>query len=100
MVMFAGRTVEVGDIDTVLDQPRHPYTRALIEAYTTGKGEASAAGVVPAGQAADQGCPYRWRCGQATEACAAPLPRLDPMEVRVGSTCILDDLASEQWSAA
>jgi peptide/nickel transport system ATP-binding protein len=30
-VMYAGRIVEIGGIDDVLDRPRHPYTRGLLD---------------------------------------------------------------------
>jgi oligopeptide/dipeptide ABC transporter ATP-binding protein len=100
VVMFAGRVVEVGDIDTVLNRPRHPYTRALIEAYSTGRGDATAGLPLRQAEAADPGCPYRWRCRQAVEGCAAPLPVLDAAEVRVGSTCILDEQDRRRWGAA
>jgi microcin C transport system ATP-binding protein len=32
MVMQAGQVVEQGSVDTVLDQPQHPYTRTLLSA--------------------------------------------------------------------
>lgn len=32
MVMYAGQIVEWGDVDEVLDDPRHPYTRLLLSA--------------------------------------------------------------------
>lgn len=32
MVMYAGQIVEWGDVDKVLDDPRHPYTRLLLSA--------------------------------------------------------------------
>ncbi|MCX5202588.1 ABC transporter ATP-binding protein [Streptomyces sp. NBC_00237] len=31
-VMYLGRTVEAGDVDTVFDNPQHPYTKALLSA--------------------------------------------------------------------
>jgi microcin C transport system ATP-binding protein len=32
LVMKAGDVVEAGEVDQVLDQPQHPYTRALVAA--------------------------------------------------------------------
>lgn len=104
VVMFAGAIVEVGDIDSVLSRPRHPYTRSLIEAYSTGSRDDSAStaeGVVSASdRAAEQGCPYRRRCSRAIEACSGAMPVLDALSVRVGSVCLRDDEDDELWSAA
>ncbi len=98
-VMFAGRVVEVGDIDTVLDRPRHPYTRSLIEAYSTGRVDSAVIGQVPPGQATGRGCPYRCRCEQAVDECASSRRPLDPVQVRVGSACLRDDRGDELWNA-
>lgn len=96
-VMFAGRVVEVGDIDTLLDQPRHPYTRSLIEAYSTGRADPAAGGRVAAGRPTGRGCPYRLRCERAIDECADGLRPLDPVQVRVGSACLRDDRDHELW---
>ena len=37
-VMYAGRIVEEGPADAVLDHPLHPYTRGLIESLPRGVG--------------------------------------------------------------
>src|SRR3979409_1029979 len=32
MLMYFGRGVEIGEVDAIYDDPRHPYTRALLSA--------------------------------------------------------------------
>lgn len=100
VVMFAGQVVEVGDIDTVLERPRHPYTRALIEAYSTGAGDAGSGSLAKALPVADPGCRYRRRCASATAECAAAIEPLDPLAIQVGSTCIRDREEPRPWGAA
>lgn len=99
VVMFSGRVMEVGDIDSVLDKPRHPYTRTLIEAYSTGEADPATSEAVQPGHAADAGCPFRWRCAEAVADCATTQRDLDPVRVRVGSGCIRDERESELWNA-
>ncbi|MDV3219888.1 ABC transporter ATP-binding protein [Intrasporangium sp.] len=100
VVMFAGRVVEVGDIDTVLERPRHPYTRALIDAYSTGAQDAGSGNLARALPVTDPGCPYRRRCAAATADCVAPIERLDPLAIRVGSSCVRDRDEPQVWGAA
>lgn len=80
MVMYAGRVVEEGPARAVLDHPRHPYTRGLLNACTAMDpyrdlwgipGEAPAGAVPP-------GCAFHPRCTQAEQACLQAMPELAP----------------------
>ncbi len=83
-VMYAGRVIEEGRADDILDLPKHPYTRGLIACIpNVGKGEggeppplAEIPGVVPPLHLLGAGCAFRERCGSAFERCAAERPRL------------------------
>jgi peptide/nickel transport system ATP-binding protein len=79
LVMYAGRLVEVGDVDSVLTDPRHPYTAGLLSAIpaTVPKGEAlrPIPGMAPPPLARPVGCAFRDRCGFASDACA-----VEPLE--------------------
>ena len=74
-VMYAGRIVERGTVDQVLDNPRHPYTRGLIGstpmANDRGKPLRQIPGAAPPPLNRPEGCPFRPRCAHATDACMA-----------------------------
>jgi len=75
VVMYAGRIVEEGPADALLRDPKHPYTRALAEAFPTIGDPASRfapsglPGDPPDPAAVPSGCPFHPRCPVAFEAC-------------------------------
>jgi len=77
-VMYAGRIVESGPVDDVLDNPRHPYTRGLIDSVPSrnapGRPLAQIRGVMPSLLALGEGCAFRSRCDRALDACRATPP--------------------------
>lgn len=82
MVMYAGQVVEYGPVSEVLTNPRHPYTRALMQAtprldtpmlrrlpVITGR--------PPDVTARPSGCPFHPRCPLAVEKCLVENPPLE-----------------------
>ncbi|MFJ5369001.1 ABC transporter ATP-binding protein [Bosea sp. CER48] len=73
-VMYAGRIVEIGPVDAVLDAPRHPYTLGLLNssAANVAPGERlnQIDGVAPRIDARPSGCPFRPRCPRVQPVCA------------------------------
>ncbi|GMK37293.1 ABC transporter ATP-binding protein [Paenibacillus sp. CCS19] len=86
VVMYAGQIVEQADVDSLFDQPMHPYTQGLMKAIPSvhsHDGErpdrlASIAGTVPALNRLPQGCRFHPRCAYATEICRQTPPSLAP----------------------
>jgi peptide/nickel transport system ATP-binding protein len=78
-VMYAGRIVEQGAVEAVLDSPRHPYTRGLLDsvpaAAQPGRPLHPIRGMAPSASRLPAGCAFRARCDRADEACVA-LPDL------------------------
>ncbi|MGK9230477.1 ABC transporter ATP-binding protein [Inquilinus limosus] len=79
-VMYAGDIVEIGATDDVLDRPRHPYTRGLLNSVPgdTARGEKlrQIDGVAPPLSARPAGCAFHPRCDRATDICR----RVEPSE--------------------
>jgi peptide/nickel transport system ATP-binding protein len=94
MVMYAGRVVEHGRADTVFADPRHPYTRALANAFPVIGDPASRR--APAGLPGDppdpadlpSGCPLRPRCPDAVAVCAVEDVRLRPAGPDRAAACV------------
>jgi peptide/nickel transport system ATP-binding protein len=72
-VMYAGKIVETGEVDPVLDEPLHPYTRGLIGSVPghsqRGQPLAQIPGMTPALLNLPDGCAFRPRCPRADRAC-------------------------------
>jgi peptide/nickel transport system ATP-binding protein len=95
IVMYAGRKVEEGPALAIFEQPRHPYTRGLLDALprlgdaSRGKGRlrlADIPGFVPPLTRLPAGCRFASRCALVTERCVASYP---PYEQK----------AAGQWAA-
>jgi peptide/nickel transport system ATP-binding protein len=72
-VMYAGRIVESGPVDEVLDRPMHPYTRGLLDSVpsrnTPGRALAQIPGMTPSLLALGEACAFSERCQRLGEAC-------------------------------
>jgi len=79
-VMYAGRIVEQGAIDDVLDHPVHPYTRGLLGSVpghnTRGQRLYQIPGMTPSLLNLPAGCAFKARCPDADAACEAR-PEID-----------------------
>ena len=77
-VMYAGRIVERGSVDEVLDRPAHPYTAGLIGSVPSrnakGKPLTQIPGVMPSMLSLPSGCAFRMRCAYADAKCEAAPP--------------------------
>jgi oligopeptide/dipeptide ABC transporter ATP-binding protein len=90
-VMYLGRVVEIGPAATVLAEPRHPYTQALLEAVprvdppslrgtAAGRARPVLPGEVPDATDVPGGCRFHPRCPQAFALCGpdGEDPALEP----------------------
>jgi peptide/nickel transport system ATP-binding protein len=83
LVLYGGYIVESGAVDAVFWQPRHPYTRALLDAIPPLDDELPSrklpaiAGSVPGIGEFPPGCPFRNRCPRADSACVVMPPLED-----------------------
>lgn len=81
MVLYLGRLMEIAPRDELFENPRHPYSRALIEAIPEAdpdRGPLDTAGAlsgeIPSALDPPSGCVFRTRCPIATPECAHTRP--------------------------
>ena len=72
-VMYGGRLVEIGDVESILNEPAHPYTAALTSSIPSVRGELKELtpleGAPPDPTNLPNGCRFHPRCPYATEEC-------------------------------
>jgi peptide/nickel transport system ATP-binding protein len=79
LVMYAGHLVESGPTESVLADPRHPYTQLLLSAVPDPRAplelDAGEVGEPPKVVDPGEGCRFRGRCPLAIDECAQVTPR-------------------------
>jgi oligopeptide/dipeptide ABC transporter ATP-binding protein len=80
-VMYAGNIVETGPVAEVFADPRHPYTKGLLDSVPVNavRGEAlkSIGGAPPDLHSIPKGCVYQARCPIARDVCVTTRPALE-----------------------
>ena len=80
-VMYAGAIVETAPVDDLYGRPSHPYTVGLLGSLPRLDGKTrrleSIGGLPPSLVGTLQGCPFRPRCGRASEQCRVKTPVLE-----------------------
>lgn len=99
-VMYLGRMVELSDKDSLYDDPKHPYTQALLSAVPlpdpdVQKERIILQGDVPSPANPPAGCAFHTRCPYAMDICKEVRPEFKPMEDNHFVACHLYDEAMQ-----
>jgi oligopeptide transport system ATP-binding protein len=98
-IFYAGRVVESGPREELLQHPRHPYTRALLDALPHPEAPRDTPliairGTPPSPQQIPSGCPYHPRCPYAIDVCTTQDPPLAQVDGR-RLACHVDPFENE-----
>ena len=95
-VMYAGKVAELGAMEALFHDPRHPYTRMLFQATPDLYGDdevVSIPGVPPRLDRPVPGCAFQPRCDSAMPRCADELPELRSVGDDRVAACHLNDVS-------
>ena len=92
--MYLGRIVEIADTAEIFSNPRHPYTRALIDSIPRMSADSvtdpfEVEGEPPSPINVPSGCRFHPRCPVATDRCRTEDPGLSPIGPGHASACLL-----------
>jgi oligopeptide/dipeptide ABC transporter ATP-binding protein len=95
IVLYLGRVMEMGLTEEVFAHPRHPYTRALIEAAPAAhparrRDRVALAGDPPSNSHSHSGCVFSLRCPWVIDACRVAVPPPREVAAEHFSACIRD----------
>jgi peptide/nickel transport system ATP-binding protein len=105
-VLYAGRVVEEGPVETVLNDPRHPYTVGLIRCVPRGgmrkdRGRLDTIpGFMPSIDEELKACVFADRCGLVQDICRQEEPPLYQISHSHASRCYFHEKAKELPRAA
>ncbi|MFS0673388.1 ABC transporter ATP-binding protein [Ornithinibacillus sp. 179-J 7C1 HS] len=93
-VMYLGRLVELTEKDKLYDDPKHPYTKALLSAVPVPdpdveKERIILEGDVPSPSKPPSGCAFHTRCPMAMDICKQVRPEVEEVEVNHFVACHL-----------
>lgn len=96
VILYLGKILEYGPVNQVIDQPQHPYTKALLSAVPVPDPDYERERIEIEGEVADQinlpeGCRFAPRCPFVTEACHSVDHTLFERSDNHFSACILSE---------
>ncbi len=99
-VMYLGRIVERSDVDTIFNEPKHPYTQALLRSIPKIAMRRDdlepITGMVPSPFRRPTGCHFHPRCAQRFDLCR----QIEPVNTHVGENHEVRCLLYEEVSAS
>lgn len=100
VVLYLGKVMEMASVEALFNNPRHPYTQALLSAIPKNhpgesKDRMLLKGEIPSARHPPSGCPFRTRCPYAQPICAETPPRRIIKDIGTGGmdheyNCILE----------
>jgi oligopeptide/dipeptide ABC transporter ATP-binding protein len=95
-VVYLGRIMEIGPSRSLVSDPQHPYTQALISAVPdnpAGRQRIILRGDAPNPVNPPSGCVFRTRCPHALPACSNEIPELRKVSSDHWKACLRDDVS-------
>jgi len=90
-VLYAGRVVEIGPTQQIIENPQHPYTQGLLQALPQMAGGANRLnqipGMMPSLFDMPPGCPFEPRCQEKLARCKHEIPTLRELESGTHVAC-------------